>query len=243
MQVVNCELHSPATSAMLRRAMASLEKRPIVTVDTVLFTLHDGGLATILQPRARPPHAGRLALVGGYVRPEEDAGTLEAAARILADKAGLAGLFLEQLMTFAGPERDPRGWSLSVAHYALVPQSALARAARDLAVLPLNAVPPMPFDHDAILAAALARLRGKSAWSTLPAFLLPETFTLPMLKAVYETVMGERLNDSAFRRKIAELRIIEEVPDARSPATAERRRPAQLYRLARRALVAFDRVI
>ncbi|CAH0304204.1 NrtR DNA-binding winged helix domain-containing protein [Roseomonas sp. CECT 9278] len=223
--------------------MSGPEKRPIVTVDTVLFTLRDGALATLLQPRAKPPHAGRLALVGGYVRPDQDSGTLAAAARILAEKTGLAGLFLEQLMTFAGPDRDPRGWSLSVAHYALVPEAALARAVPDIAVLPIGDVPPLPFDHDAILAAALERLRGKSAWSTLPAFLLPESFTLPMLKAVYETVMGERLNDSAFRRKINELRIIEEVPDARSPATAERRRPAQLYRLSRRALVAFDRVI
>jgi 8-oxo-dGTP diphosphatase len=231
------------TPPILPPAMPAQDKRPIVTVDTVLFTLRDGALATILQPRDKPPHAGRLALVGGYVRPEEDAGTTEAAARILAQKTGLSGLFLEQLATFAGPGRDPRGWSLSVAHYALVPEAALARAAPDLAVVPADAAPPLPFDHDAILAAAIARIRNKAAWSTLPAFLLPETFTLPALKSVYEAIMGEALNDSAFRRKIGELRIIEEVPHARAPATAERRRPAQLYRLARRALVAFDRVI
>lgn len=223
--------------------MATQERRPIVTVDTVLFTLRGGVLATILQPRDRPPHAGRLALVGGYLRPEEDASTTEAAARILRQKTGLSGLFLEQLATFSGPERDPRGWSLSVAHYALAPEGTLAGAARDLSVLSIEDAPPLPFDHDAILAAAVARIRNKAAWSTLPAFLLPDSFTLPELKAVYEAVMGERLNDSAFRRKIGELRIIEEVPDARSPATAERRRPAQLYRLSRRALIAFDRVI
>ena len=140
--------------------MAGPDKRPIVTVDTVLFTLRDGALATLLQPRARAPHAGRLALVGGYVRPAEDSGTTAAAARILAEKAGLTEIYLEQLMTFAGPDRDPRGWSLSVAHYALVPESALAGAARDIQVLPLSEVPPLPFDHDAILEAALARLRG-----------------------------------------------------------------------------------
>lgn len=223
--------------------MARQEQRPIVTLDCVLLTLRDGGLHAILHTRPRPPHDGRLALIGGYLRPEEDASLAAAAARILADKTGLHGLFLEQLMTFGGPDRDPRGWSLSVAYYALVPERALAAAAPGLAVLRVGAVPPLPFDHDAILAAALERLRGKGAWSTLPAFLLPETFTLPALKAVYEAVMGERLNDSAFRRKVSELRIIEEVPDARSPATAERRRPAQLYRLARRALVAFDRMI
>lgn len=219
------------------------EQRPIVTVDTVLLTLLDGALATILQTRPNPPHEGRLALIGGYLRPEQDASLAAAAARMLAGKTGLTGLFLEQLMTFGGPDRDPRGWSLSVAYYALVPDRTLAAAPPGLAVLPLDQVPSLPFDHDAILAAAVARLRGKGAWSSLPALLLPEMFTLPDLKAVYETVMGERLNDSAFRRKIGELRLIEEVPDARVPATAERRRPAQLYRLAQRALVAFDRMI
>lgn len=223
--------------------MAAQEKRPIVTVDTVLLTLADGALAAVLQRRDKAPHAGRLALVGGYVRPEEDAGTTAAAIRILAQKTGLEGVFLEQLATFSGPDRDPRGWSISVAHYALVPAALLARAAPGLTVLPLAAVPALPFDHDDILAAAVARIRDKAAWSTLPAFLLPERFTLPELKAVYEAVMGERLNDSAFRRKIVEMRILEEVPEARAPATAERRRPAQIYRLARRALVAFDRVI
>jgi 8-oxo-dGTP diphosphatase len=223
--------------------MPAQEKRPIVTVDTVLFTLRDRALATILLPRDRPPHAGRPALVGGYVRPEEDAGTTAAAARILAQKTGLQGLFLEQLATFSGPGRDPRGWSVCVAHYALVPEAMLAGAAPGLLVVPADAPPPLPFDHDAILAAAVARIRNKAAWSTLPALLLPEAFTLPELKAVYEAVMGEPLNDSAFRRKVTELRIIEELPDARSPATAQRRRPAQLYRLAQRALVAFDRVI
>ena len=104
-------------------------------------------------------------------------------------------------------------------------------------------LPPLPFDHARIIEAGRARLRRKGAYSNLPALLLPAEFTFPELKAVYEKVMGAPLNDSAFRRKISELKIIEPVPEARSPATAERKRPAQLYRLAAPGLAEWDRTL
>jgi hypothetical protein len=59
-----------------------------------------------------------------------------------------------------------------------------------------------PADLERLVAAALDRLRSKASYSTLPAFLLGEQFTLPELKAVYEKAMGTPLNDSAFRRKL-----------------------------------------
>ena len=221
-------------------------QRPIVTVDVVLVTLADDALRLVLQVRDREPLQGQATLIGGYVWPQSDADVTASARRILKAKGNLEGLFLEQLMTFSGPDRDPRGWSVSVAYLALVPQEALEQAARD-AVAPFRLVAPdecpqLPFDHNRIVAAALERLRSKSAWSTLPAFLLPPFFSLPELKAIYEKVLGAPLNDSAFRRKIMEMRLIEEI-DARSAPTADRKRPAQLYRLARPTLTAFDRTV
>lgn len=222
-----------------------MKTRPILTVDVVLFTVAQGRLRLALLKRKRAPFEGRLALIGGYVHPEDDRDATGAAHRLLADKAGLTGVFVEQLMTFSGADRDPRGWSASIAYYALVPEKHLAAspAASDLALVAPDDLPALPFDHDRIIAAALERLRGKSAYSSLPAFLLPPRFTLPELKATYETVMGTTLNDSAFRRKIMDLGIIEPVPEAKSPATAAQRRPAQYYRLKRRALTAFDSTV
>jgi len=221
-------------------------QRPIVTVDIVLLTLADEELHLVLQQRDRDPEKGRPALIGGYVWPQADTDVTASARRILKAKAGLEGLFLEQLMTFSGPDRDPRGWSVSIAYLALVPQDVLAGALRNGAapfhLVAPQACPPLPFDHDRIVAAALERLRAKSAWSTLPAFLLPPSFTLPELKAIYEKVLGTPLNDSAFRRKILEMRLVEEI-EARSVPTADRKRPAQLYRLAQPTLTAFDRTV
>src|SRR5688572_17116394 len=90
-----------------RRREGSLDfETPIVTVDVVLLTVRDGRLCVGLIERAAEPFAGRPALIGGYVHTDKDASADATAARVLRDKAGLAGFHLEQLATFSGPERD-----------------------------------------------------------------------------------------------------------------------------------------
>ncbi len=215
------------------------EPRPILTVDVTLFTILDAKLRVALQRRDKPPFERQLALIGGYVHVDEDASTLATAARVLKEKAGLEGIFLEQLMTFSGPKRDPRGWSASVAYYALVPAEKLCLAMpRDLELTAVDRIAGLPFDHEAIISTAVKRLRNKGAYSSLPAYLLPPTFTLPQLRDIYAKVMGVDLNDSAFRRKIEELQLIEPVPGQFSKASA---RPAKLYRLRTTTLREFDR--
>jgi 8-oxo-dGTP diphosphatase len=218
-------------------------QRPLVTVEVVLFAIRDSRLCVALAEREEAPFRGRLGLLGGPVVPERDRDVAGAAARMIRARTSLDAAFLEQLMSFSGPDRDPRGWSVAVTYYALVPGAAFARASAGVDAVPVERLPRLVFDHDKIVAAALARLRGKSAYTSLPAFLLPPQFTFPELKSAYETAMGVALNDSAFRRKIGELKIIEEVGDAKSAATAARKRPAQLYRLVRPDLVEFDRTI
>jgi ADP-ribose pyrophosphatase YjhB (NUDIX family) len=213
--------------------------RPILTIDVILLTLGAEGLRVGLISRAGAPYAGRLALIGGYVHLEEDSDAEAAARRIVAAKAGLAHVFLEQLQTFSGRARDPRGWSATVAYYGLCPPGDL-EGAKDVIFRSADNPGPLAFDHAEILAAALARLRGKGAYSTLPAFLLPPTFTLSQLHDAYERAMGQPINESAFRRKISELDILERVDGAFSRATA---RPAMLYRLRARTVQAFDRRI
>ncbi len=53
-------------------------------------------------------------------------------------------------------------------------------------------LPELAFDHAAILKDGLARLRGKGAYSTLPAMLLPKEFTLSELQAAYEGGSGRK---------------------------------------------------
>jgi 8-oxo-dGTP diphosphatase len=222
--------------------MPEADSRLHVVVEAALFTLVDDRLCVALHQMRRGPFKGAMALVGGHVHPDEDADARAAITRILADKAGLHDVFLEQLQTFSGKDHDPRRWSVSITYYALAPLDRLAEGL-GLQFVDVDRLPELAFDHRRIILAALGRLRRKGAYSNLPALLLAEEFTFPELKAVYEKVLGSPLNDSAFRRKITELKIIEPVPEARSPATAERKRPAQLYRLADRGLAEWDRTL
>ncbi|MFY3385014.1 NUDIX hydrolase [Paracidovorax sp. MALMAid1276] len=200
----------------------------ICTVDVVLLTLHEGALQVALVQRERAPFAGVLALPGGYIHAQEDADAQAAAARVLRDKAGLHSPYLEQLATFSGPARDPRGWSLAVAYCALVPHGLLA-AAPMLVLAPVARLPQLPFDHRAMVDAAVARVRSKSQYSSMPVHLCTEPFTLPQLQAVYEAVLGEPLNKVSFRRKMDELELLEPLPGALQTGGAHR--PAQLYRV------------
>ncbi|MFE2730551.1 NUDIX domain-containing protein, partial [Streptomyces sp. NPDC059349] len=130
-----------------------------VTVDLAVFTIRDGALRVLLVERGQDPYAGRLALPGGFVLPDESAET--AAARELAEETGLSdvtGLHLEQLRTYSDPDRDPRMRVVSVAFAALVPDPPEVRGGGDAARadwLPYGtgAYGPLAFDHDRILGA------------------------------------------------------------------------------------------
>ncbi len=200
----------------------------ICTVDVVLLTLHEGALQVGLLKREQAPFDGAPALPGGYVHADEDQDCYAAAARVLRHKAGLDVPYLEQLATFSGGARDPRGWSVSIAYLALVAFDLHGQAAHaDLRFVPVDRLPELPFDHRAIVEAALARLRSKSQYSSLPCYLAGDSFTLPQLQHVYEVLMGETINKVSFRRKMSEMDMLDPLEGRFAAAGAHR--PAQLY--------------
>jgi len=207
----------------------------INVVDVVLLTLKAGELHVVLCQRDNPvgPAHGVWALPGGFVRPAQDADVLATAQRVLRDKAGLSGIYIEQLQVFSGRARDPdRGWTLCVAYCALVREPDLAQPTRaDLRLVPVSQLPELPFDHHAIVQTAVERVRVKAAYSSLPVHLCGELFTIPELQSVYEAILGKPVNASSFRRKLEDLDAIEEVPGALRQEG--RSRPAQLYRAKR----------
>jgi 8-oxo-dGTP diphosphatase len=213
----------------------------ITTVDVVLFTLQDGRLQVVLVRREKDPYERQLALPGGYIHAEEDADSQSAARRVLIDKTGLISPYLEQLFTFSGGARDPRGWSVSITYCALVSIDVLmSQDNTRFSLLPADDLPQLPFDHNRIIDFAMDRLRNKSTYSALPCHLLPKVFTLTELQQTYEKVLGHKLDKSAFRRKINDLDFLEAVDEVRMGV----HRPARLYRIkSTRNLVLFDRTI
>lgn len=47
-------------------------------------------------------------------------------------------------------------------------------------------------------------------YTSLPAFLLPEPFTLPELQRTYELVLGRALDKSAFRKRMLDAGFLQE---------------------------------
>lgn len=204
---------------------------PLVTADIALFTIHEGGLRVLLVKRANAPELGKWALPGGVLDPASDADLGDTAQRVLSGKTGVDVAFLEQVATFSGATRDPRGWSLSVLYYALLPRDQVPAVAgrKTEAIDWRDAFVPGPrlaFDHAELVAAALATLRDKVERAALPLHLLPERFTLTELQQTCELILGRSLDKSVFRRRLKdEPRIVRREGEFLYGA----QRPAQLY--------------
>jgi 8-oxo-dGTP diphosphatase len=195
-----------------------------VAVDLVVLTVRDGVLCVLLRERAAPPFIGVRALPGGFVQGRED--LLDAAGRELVE-IGLAidGHHLEQLGSYAHPDRDPRGRILTVGHLALVPD--LPEPPGEGIWLPVAEVGELAFDHAQILADGVERARAKLEYTTLAAAFCPAEFTISQLRRVYEAVWGTSPDPRNFSRKVTS------TPGFLVPTGAKvssgRGRPGQLF--------------
>lgn len=210
---------------------------PYTTVDVVIFTVLKDKLQVLLVQRpsdAADPFPGRWALPGGFVNVTQDADLLACARRKLLEKTGVVSPYLEQLGSWGSAVRDPRGWSATHVYFALIPGADLALTqganAAGVAWVPVDKAlkgPALAFDHSPILAAAAERLRGKVEYTSLPAFLLSEPFTLPQLQQVYEVVLGRPVDKSGFRTRMLAADFLDEA----GYADGQGHRPAMGYRL------------
>ena len=209
---------------------------PAVTVDVAIFTIRNDELKVLLIKRALDPFLGSWALPGGFV--ELDESLVEAAKRELKEETGVAAAYLEQLYTFGEPNRDPRERVISVAYYALMPSDALeikaASDAEGVGWFSIDELPKLAFDHSGILTMALTRLAAKFEYSTVAFQLMPEEFTMPELRHLYELISRQEIDARNFSKRILALDVIE-------PTGKERRegahRPAKLYRVKDRSRV------
>ncbi|ANK88647.1 MULTISPECIES: NUDIX hydrolase [unclassified Rhizobium] len=222
--------------------------KPIATVDLAIFSLAPAGLSVLLVRRTSVPFAGDWALPGGWIHIDEDADLEAAARRVLKEKTGVETPYLEQLQTTGSRDRDPRGWSISIVYIALLSaddvakrQDALAEKAEWRPIEGEGVGLSLAFDHASLLKEALGRIRSKVEYSSLPGHLLPVRFTLSELQSVYESLLGRKLDKSAFRKRMAEADFLEPVEGEMRRAS---NRPAQVFRLKdTRSLVLFDRRI
>ncbi|MGB5594498.1 MAG: NUDIX domain-containing protein [Crocosphaera sp.] len=208
-----------------------------VGVDNVIFSIdsRQNRLLVLLVKRQDKPYLNKWSLPGTLVRQGES--LEEAAYRILSEKIQAHNLYLEQLYTFGGPDRDPRESPnsygvryLSVSYFALVrfEEAELMANDRHTTWYIMDRVPQLGFDHNQILDYGYQRLRSKLEYSPIAFDVLPELFTLNDLYQLYTSVFGENFTDySNFRNRLLKLGFL---IDTGKKVSRGAGRPPSLYR-------------
>lgn len=205
---------------------------PAVTVDTVIFSIQENDLQVLLIKRSEGPFKNRYALPGGFIVRNEP--SKDAVSRILKDKAGVKGVYTEQLYTFDNLGRDPRGHVLTVVYVALARPATLKVDVNNHEhpqLFPARKLPSLAFDHKKIITYALHRLRTKLEYTDIVCSLLPDEFTMPQLQHTYEIILGKNLDKRNFVKKFLSRDMVKSIPKKLS---GPRRHPAQLYRFTSR---------
>ncbi|KAF0250439.1 MAG: 7 8-dihydro-8-oxoguanine triphosphatase [bacterium] len=134
--------------------------KPSVTVDTIIFALHNDEVKVLLIKRKYPPFAGKWAIPGGFVEVNEALSV--AASRELEEETGLKNVTLKQFHTFGDPGRDPRGHTVTITYHtflAEIPSNLVgADDADEASWFSVNTLPELAFDHDIVLDTAIKDL-------------------------------------------------------------------------------------
>ena len=181
----------------------SKQTRLLLAVDCIIFGFDGDELKILLIKRGFNPEKGNWSLMGGFVQATESID--QAANRILKELTGIEGVYLEQLYTFADPDRDPTERTASVCHFALVDiHKYEAQLSNDYRAewFPLKRFPKLIFDHQEMVEMAKKRIRYKAAFHPILFELLPDKFTLPQLQNLYESVYNTSIDKRNFSKRV-----------------------------------------
>lgn len=182
----------------------------------------------------------KWALPGGFVNVNETAN--DAAKRELKEETGVTGFHVKHFGTYDEPGRDPRGWIISNAFYAIVQEEFLhqRKANDDAAEVELFTIKEvqqldLAFDHHTIITEAVELLKKEMVQTTIAKNFLPEEFTLSELQRVLLSVREDSKisADSLFFAKAPKLPFLDKVLDENGLQKKTKRnsfRPSQLYR-------------
>ena len=131
--------------------------RPAVTADCVVITSEEEPRVLLIE-RGEEPFKGCWAIPGGFLNMDET--TEQCAIRELEEETGLKIDQANQIGAYCKVDRDPRGRTISVAYLAIVERPLEVSGEDDAAKanwFPVNALPPLAFDHDEIMADAMMK--------------------------------------------------------------------------------------
>lgn len=216
-----------------KQALPRYEK-PSVTVDMVAYCFVEGEIKLFLIRRKVHPFQNCLALVGGFMDKGEDAAL--SCQREVKEEINLDLPLekIEQLMTVSTPGRDPRGWTVTIAHLVYLPSRALdlAKAGDDAKEVVLVDVDfhtgkcyldgkeleekDFAFDHLSIIQESIKKIQKSIDYDSRFLYLLEDEFTVDDGLALIETLSpGKSCTSDSFLMKYGDR--LEEVGFKRIP--------------------------
>lgn len=211
---------------------------PHISIDCAILGYHDHQLKILL---IRPFGLTGYCLPGGYIKRTET--LTQAANRIVEERTGIRGLYLQQYKTFGDPNRIKwnefnideieqipgylhirNSWlmdhTISVGFYAITDFDEVSPKLDFLSTayewFDIDKVPPLLFDHDDMVKDSLHAMRVQLYYYPIAQNLLPEKFTLTEIHAVYETLLGKSLDIRNFSKKLVFLGLIKKLEEKRN---------------------------
>lgn len=232
-------------------------EKPSLTVDIVLmcYNKEEDRLKTLLIQRKTHPYRNSWALPGGFV--ERNESTAESVLRETQEETGviISRQNIEQLHTFSTPNRDPRGWVVTVSYLAFIGEEPLiagddakevrwfnmerigkeiyltsgdVEMALNLETAQSTGKDRLAFDHSEIIVKAFNRVVNKMEHEPQVLQVLGNDFTITEARKVFAKFMGinfKSIDHSNFKK--AMLQYFEEIGER--PVGIGR--PSKIYRL------------
>ena len=218
---------------MKETVFSSKDWLPGISVDCVVFCFHENQLKYLTLKFL---NSDVWSLPGGVVGKKE--GINDAAERVLSERTGLSGIFLEQFYCFGEFGRNVNArvefekiksdifrtkedldWIssrfITMGYLAVVDYSKVNVTLGDISGefiwQDVSEFRRLFLDHNEIVDKALVKLRECLDTKLIAFSLLPETFTMSEIQQVYETILGTSIVRTNFQRKILSLDILERI--------------------------------
>lgn len=207
---------------------------PNILVDCIILSFHLGSIKVLL---CKLDATDKWMLPGGFVGKDEDPD--ESAYRVLDEKTGLKqNVYLKQFYFFGKKGRigdaendammkrlnmnlDEQPYSnrfISLGYYSLVKYSDAnisARGHEDISWFNIDNIPELYADHKEIIYTAITTIRKQIGFIPMGYELLPEKFTMPELRNIYEAILGRELDRRNFQRKMLTIGYIQPLNEKR----------------------------
>ncbi|SHG10952.1 NUDIX hydrolase [Dysgonomonas macrotermitis] len=206
-----------------------------ISVDCVVLSFNEGVLQVLLNKLKK---SSKWMLPGGFVRMDENVDA--AAQRVIQVRTGLSDVFIKQFHLFGECNRfdqednkniiDSLGmtdemakWYLrrfvTMGYYALVEYSQIDLFVHsdeeEIDWFPLNKLPYLYGDHRDIIDIANNSIRMQLGYLPIGYQMLPEKFTMPELRMLYEAFLGKELDRRNFQRKILSVGYVKKLKEKR----------------------------